>query len=435
MKVWGLFFCESRAKTMHMIDLTDKKILLIISGGIAAYKALELIRLLKGKGAEIQCILTKGGAQFITPLSVSALTGEKCYTDLWDLNDESEMGHIRLSRDNDLIVVAPASADIMAKIAHGLADDLASTTLLACNKPVMIAPAMNPAMWENTATQANIETLRQRGFIFSGPESGDMACGETGLGRLRAPEDILQDIQSFFLNESMPKPLSGKTVLVTAGPTYEAIDPVRFIGNHSSGKQGYAIAQALYDLGAKVTLVSGPTALDAPANINLVRVTSAKEMLTACKAALPYDIAICAAAVADWACDSVRPQKIKKQEGEENLTLNLIKNPDILKTLGHADAAHRPSLVIGFAAETEHTAENAQKKLYSKNADAIIANTVNSSQSVFGADENEVYVIDHSNIDGQKWCKSAKTEIALQLAQYCAKALANKDNKNSDKAA
>lgn len=418
-----------------MTELKDKKILLIISGGIAAYKSLELIRLLKSEGVKLQTILTKGGAQFITPLSVSSLTGEKTYTDLWDLNDESEMGHIRLSRDNDLIVIAPASADLMAKMAHGLADDLASTTLLASNKPVMIAPAMNPMMWENKATQANIKTLKSRDFIFSGPESGDMACGETGLGRLRAPEDILNDIKSFFLSEDAgDKPLKGKKALVTSGPTYEAIDPVRFIGNHSSGKQGLAIAEALAKLGADVTLISGPTSLPAFKSGTQINVTSAKEMLKASEQNLPCDIAICAAAVADWACDSIHPQKMKKQEGQDKLSLNLVKNPDILKTLGTLPSNQRPSIVIGFAAETENVLENAASKLERKKADAIIANAVNAFDSVFGADHNEVYVIDHSQNSGQKWPKSSKSDIARQLAAYCALAL-NKNKDGHDKAA
>ena len=391
--------------------LKDKNILLIISGGIAAYKTLELIRLIRKNNGHVRCVLTKGGAQFVTPLSVSALSENKVYDDLWSLTDETEMGHIRLSRENDLIVIAPASADIMAKMAHGLANDLASTTLLASNKPVLIAPAMNPEMWNHPATQANAKTLKERGVMFIGPASGDTACGEVGKGRMSEAEEIFSAITDFFFE----KPLKGKSAIVTSGPTYEAIDPVRFIGNRSSGKQGTAIACALRDVGADVTLITGPTNIPAPQGIETINITSAAEMLKACEGALPSDIAICAAAVGDWAPAKVAPQKMKKTKGGDTLDISLIKNPDILHTI--ANHKKRPALVIGFAAETENLENNAKAKLKSKGCDWIIANEVGASEKgnekTFGADENQICFITQDKYE--RWNRMSKIDVAKEL--------------------
>ncbi len=366
------------------MNLTHKKILLIISGGIAAYKSLDLIRQIKKAGGDVQCVLTKAGAEFVTPLSVSALSENKCYMDLWDLTDESEMGHIRLSREADLVVVAPATANIIAKITHGMADDLATTTLLATNKPVMIAPAMNPCMWGNQATQDNIKTLRKRGFTILDPQIGEMACGETGQGRMVEPDDIMNAINDFFFKD---KPLAGKHVLVTSGPTFEPIDPVRFIGNRSSGKQGHAIACALRDQGANVTLVSGPTALPDPNGLKTIHVETAVEMMNACQG--NYDIAVCAAAVADYGVKH-HDQKQKKSNGA--LDIELTENPDILQTI--STSKNRPSIVIGFAAETENLVQHAKEKLLKKSCDAIVANQVgNKDNPVFGSDTTSIYWI------------------------------------------
>lgn len=404
--------------------LTDKKILLIISGGIAAYKSLELIRLLKKNGASVRCILTKAGEQFITPLSVASLSQEKVYTDLWSLTDETEMGHIRLSRECDLIVVAPASADIMAKTAHGLANDLASTTLLASNAPVLFAPAMNPEMWDNPATQANIETLKNRGYHFSGPASGEMACGETGLGRMNEPEAILQDITDFFSDA----PLAGRKAIVTSGPTYEPIDPVRFLGNRSSGKQGHAIATSLKEAGADVTLITGPTQMPDPIGVNTVHIETAQDMLNACQSALPADIAVCAAAVSDWTPVQAHTQKIKKKNASDAPNLELTQNPDILKTISTHDTM-RPALVVGFAAETENLENNASKKLTSKGCDWIIANEVGMNsqgqEKTFGSDENQIYFLSHNGIE--KWKRASKVQIAHTLVQHIIKHMDNND--------
>ncbi|MCC7305802.1 MAG: bifunctional phosphopantothenoylcysteine decarboxylase/phosphopantothenate--cysteine ligase CoaBC [Alphaproteobacteria bacterium] len=388
-----------------MQNFENKRILLIISGGVAAYKALELIRLIKKQKGQLRAILTQGGSQFITPLSISSLTGEQTYTDLWSLKDETEMGHIRLSREADLIVIAPASANMIAKMAHGLADDLASTTLLASDKPVLIAPAMNQQMWAHPATQDNLKKLKERGVLQIGPNPGEMACGEEGLGRMAEPEEILGAIQSFFFE----RPLKGYKALVTAGPTFEPIDPVRFIGNRSSGKQGYAIAEALRDAGADVTLVSGPTALPAPAGMNIVNVQSAAEMLKACEAALPVDIAVCAAAVADWTPSTPQTHKIKKRKDESAPVLQLKENPDILKTI--SNHKKRPKLVIGFAAETENLIENAKAKLKSKSCDWILANDV--SGDTFGGEENHLYLITRSG--SEDWKRRSKKDMARTL--------------------
>lgn len=388
--------------------MKNKSVLLIISGGIAAYKTLELIRLLKKAGAQVRCILTAGGAQFVTPLSVSALSENPCYTDLFSLKDEAEMGHIRLTREADLIVVAPASANMLAKMAHGLADNLATTTLLATdqNTPVFVAPAMNPEMWGHRATQENVETLKKRGVRFIGPVAGEAACGETGMGRMAEPTEIFAQ-----LDTQKDKPLAGKTALVTAGPTYEPLDPVRFIGNRSSGKQGYAIAQALHDAGAAVTLVTGPTALPAPGNINTIRIETATEMLDSCQKSLPVDIVVCAAAVADFTPTTTYGQKIKKDKNKKPEAIELKENPDILQILSRP-GPRRPSLVIGFAAETENLLDNARAKRLKKGCDWILANDV-AAENVFGADENHVYLITSSGT--QEWQKTTKRGIAQKL--------------------
>ena len=391
--------------------LANRRILLIISGGIATYKSLELIRRLRQAGAKVRCVLTKGGAQFVMPLSVAALSEDTVYSDLWSLTDEAQMGHIRLSREADLVVVAPASANIMAQMAHGLAEDLATTVLLATDKPVMIAPAMNVMMWQHAATQANIVMLKQRGINFIGPAKGEMACGEVGDGRMSEVADILAAIQDFFL---IPGPLSGKRALVTSGPTFEPIDPVRFIGNRSSGKQGMALALALYQQGAKVTLVTGPTHLPDPAGITTVHVQTAREMLAACEAALPVDIAICAAAVADWRTADMANEKIKK--GATQPQLDLVENPDILATLSQA-GSRRPKLVIGFAAETENLAEHAARKLERKKCDWLVANDVSGGKAFDGID-NQVTLFQRDGsgqIIAEAWPLQSKDAIARQL--------------------
>ena len=371
--------------------LTGKKILLIISGGIAAYKSLELIRLFKKSGANVKCVVTNGGAQFVTPLSVAALSEEDVYTDLFSLKDETEMGHIRLSREADLIVIAPASANLIAQMAYGLAEDLASTTLLASNRPIMICPAMNPMMWEHKATQENLNTLEKRdGIQIIQPADGLMACGETGTGRMREPEEVLAAVTEHFQKD---KPLAGLSAIVTSGPTFEAIDPVRFIGNRSSGKQGHAIASALASAGASVTLVAGPVHVPDPDGVKTTHIESAREMLAECENALPADIAICVAAVSDWRVKDYTDQKIKKGADKSPPTLELVENPDILKTI--SNHAKRPQLVIGFAAETQNLNDNASAKLKSKNCDWIIANNVAKNDS-FANDKNQVTLIAHN---------------------------------------
>lgn len=348
---------------------SQKSVLLIIGGGIAAYKTLELIRLLSKLGIGCCCILTRAAEEFVTPLSVASLSGDKVYTDLFSLTDEAEMGHIQLSRSADLVVVAPATADLMSKMASGMASDLATTALLATDKPVMIAPAMNVRMWQHPATQRNLQTLIGDGVMIVGPEDGDMACGEFGPGRLSEPEQIAKSISDFFEPDSA-KPLRGRKILVTAGPTREPIDPVRYIANRSSGKQGYAIADALAALGADVTLISGPTRLDASSNVTLRAVESAQEMLLACEETLPVDVAVFAAAVADWRVNNEASQKIKKQAGALPV-LSLTENPDILATVS-GSTSNRPALVIGFAAETENIVENGKTKLRKKDATGLL---------------------------------------------------------------
>lgn len=392
------------------MSLADKNILLIISGGIAAYKSLDLIRQLKKNGASVRCILTKGGEQFVTPLSVAALSENQVYSDLFSLKDETEMGHIRLTREADLVIVAPASANMIAKMAHGYADDLASTTLLASNTPVLIAPAMNHVMWTSDATQTNIQTLLARGVQMIGPDVGDMACGEFGPGRMSEPQTILEAATKFF----SVKPLAGLKAIVTSGPTYEPIDPVRFIGNRSSGKQGHAIAAALRDAGADVTLIAGPVSIPAPHGVKTVSVETADQMLAASLGALPADIAVCAAAVADWKTEKQLDQKMKKRADTTQPGLTLVQNPDILQTL--STHAKRPKLVVGFAAETENLVESAKSKLQAKKCDWIVGNSVHSKVgNVFGSDQNEVILI--TNTAQTPWPPQSKDQVARKLVE------------------
>ena len=398
--------------------LQDKRVLLIIGGGIAAYKSLDLIRRLRERGVQLRAILTGAGSQFITPLSVASLTGEKAYTDLFSLTDEAEMGHIRLSREADLVLVVPATADLMASMAHGIARDLATTTLLATDKPVMIAPSMNMQMWAHPATQRNLRTLEADGVLRVGPGSGDLACGEVGDGRLAEVMDIVGAVETFFKASARAgdRPLAGRRALVTAGPTHEPIDPVRYIANRSSGKQGYAIAQALAALGAETTLVSGPTTLPDPADVFTVRVDSAREMLAACEAALPADVAVCVAAVADWRMADDSRQKIKKNGGAPP-TLKLVENPDILATLS-GRANDRPLLVVGFAAETENVVTHAQAKRLKKACDWIVANDVSPATGIMGGDENTIHLVTAAGVED--WPRASKSEVARLLARRIA---------------
>lgn len=403
--------------------ISDKRILLIIGGGVAAYKSLELIRRLRERGAHVRTILTKGGAEFITPLSVASLSGEKVYTDLFSLTDEAEMGHIRLSREADLVLVAPATADLIAKMAAGQADDLASTALLATDKPVMIAPAMNVQMWSHPATQRNVHTLRDDGVLQVGPGRGDLACGEEGQGRLADVPEILEGVENFFKGDEtrLHAPpdvghiLKGKRALVTAGPTHESLDPIRYIGNRSSGRQGYAIAKALTDLGAETVLISGPTHLSDPPGVRVIRVETAGQMLEAVTAALPADVAVFAAAVADWRVKAVEGQKIKKGDKAPQITLE--ENPDILSTVAGMEE-DRPNLVIGFAAETENVIENARKKRDKKNCDWIVANDVSAPHGAMGGGENAVHLI--TGEGEEDWPLTGKAEIAARLAERIA---------------
>ncbi len=392
-----------------MTVLAGKRILLVVSGGIAAYKTLELIRRLRERAASVRCVLTAGGAQFVTPLSLAALSEQKVHSELFSLTQESEMGHIRLSREADLVVVAPASADLLAKMAHGRADDLASTVLLATDKSVLVAPAMNVRMWEHAATQANLKTLTERGVRVVGPNEGDMACGEYGMGRMAEADQILAAIESFFAIDAR---LSGRRALVTSGPTYEAIDPVRYLANRSSGRQGHAVAQALARLGAETTLVTGPTRLADPAGVQVVHIESAEEMLTACQEALPVEVAVCAAAVSDWRVKQASGQKLKKNGGGPP-ELALIANPDILACLSAAGNM-RPRLVVGFAAETEKVVENAKAKLKSKGCDWILANDVSAQSGTFGGAENTIHLIEAGVVE--PWPRMAKEEVAERLA-------------------
>ena len=390
-----------------------KRVLLIVSGGIAAYKSLEVIRRLRERGIAVRCILTAGGAQFVTPLSLSAISGDKVYGELFSLTDEAEMGHIQLSRDADLLLVAPATADILARMAQGLANDLATTALLATDKPVMVAPSMNVRMWTHPATQANLASLKAHGTLFVGPNEGDMACGEYGPGRLAEPDEIVAAVERFFHSGSR---LEGVRALVTSGPTHEAIDPVRYIANRSSGKQGHAIAQALADLGADTTLVSGPTSLPDPERVRVKHVRSAEEMLAACLDSLPSDVAVCAAAVADWKVAAAANQKLKKGEGAPP-SLTLTANPDILARLAQP-GAQRPDLVIGFAAETEKVIEHATAKRERKGCDWILANDVSAESGTFGGDDNSIHLI--SADTNESWPRMSKRQVAACLAERVA---------------
>jgi phosphopantothenoylcysteine decarboxylase/phosphopantothenate--cysteine ligase len=392
-------------------SLSGRRILLIIGGGIAAYKSLELIRRLRERGASVRAIMTQAAGEFVTPLSVSSLTEDVVYQSLFDLTQESEMGHIQLSRDADLLVVVPATADLMAKMATGLASDLATTALLATDKPVLVAPAMNVRMWEHAATQRNIVTLKGDGIHFVGPNDGDMACGEFGSGRMAEPMEIVAAIEAQLANPA-DRPLSGRSALVTSGPTHEPIDPVRYIANRSSGKQGHAIAAALARLGADTTLIAGPTSQADPAGVHVKHVETAREMLAACEAALPTDIAICTAAVADWRVDQSTNQKMKKNGGAPP-ALALVENPDILKTISRHDS-HRPALVIGFAAETENVVDYAQAKRGRKGCDWIVANDVSPGTGIMGGDMNSVHLIT-ADIH-EDWPSMSKTDVAQRLA-------------------
>jgi phosphopantothenoylcysteine decarboxylase/phosphopantothenate--cysteine ligase len=398
--------------------LSGKRVLLIISGGIAAFKALELIRLLRKDGCDVTCVLTDNGGQFVTPLSLQALSESHVYSDLFSLTDESEMGHIQLSRAADLVVVAPATANILAKMAGGLADDLASTVLLATDKPVLVAPAMNVRMWLHPATQANMATLERRGVHVVQPTEGAMACNEFGPGRLAEPPEILAAIARLLTPSA--RPLAGRHALVTSGPTHEPIDPVRYIANRSSGRQGHAIAGALAALGARVTLIAGPVTVPDPPGITVKHVESARDMLDACQSALPADIAVFAAAVADWHVETTSKGKIKKRPGAAPPTLSLVPNPDILATIAAAGPA-RPRLVIGFAAETDDLMENAQGKLRRKNADWIVANDVSPETEIMGGSENAVHIVSAAGIE--TWPRLVKDEVAHRLAQRIADAL------------
>ena len=391
--------------------MTDSRnILLIVSGGIAAYKALDLIRRLSERKIGVQCILTAAGSKFVTPLSLSALTGRKVYTNLFSLTDELEMGHIRLSREADLVVVAPATANFIAKAANGIGDDLATTVLLASDKPALFVPSMNTKMWQHPATQRNLKQLVSDSAQFLPPNDGDLACGEVGTGRMAETMQIVDRIETLlgYKEES----LASINALVTSGPTYEPIDPVRYIGNHSSGKQGHAIAQALVRYGAKVTLVTGPTHEPDPTGANIVRITTAKEMMEACIGCLPVDVAVFAAAVGDWRIGSTATEKIKR--GEAPKSLELIENEDILKHISLPNNK-RPKLVIGFAAETENIVENATNKRLAKGCDWILANNVSSDKNVFGGMDNKVHLIDESG--AEEWPLTSKTALASRLAE------------------
>ena len=395
--------------------MRGKSVLLIIGGGIAAYKSLDLIRRLAERGVKARAILTRAGAEFVTPLSVAALTGEKVCSDLFSLTDESEMGHIELSRSADLVVVAPATADLMGKLAGGLASDLASTTLLATDKRILMAPAMNVRMWQSPSVRRSAETLARDGVLFVGPNEGEMACGEFGPGRMAEPLEIVAAIEQAL--KVRGGPLDGFKALVTAGPTQEPLDPVRFIANRSSGKQGYAIADALAAAGADTVLVSGPVDIAAPSHVRLVKVTTAREMLAACEAELPADIAVMSAAVADWRPDIAAGSKIKKDADHRIPALRLVENPDILATLGHHKS--RPRLVVGFAAETDDILAHAIAKRKRKNADWIVANDVSangSGESVMGGERNQVHLI--TATAQESWPEMKKAEVARRLVQH-----------------
>ena len=410
-----------------MTSLSHKRVLLIVGGGIAAYKALDLVRRLRERGAEVRAVLTPAAHHFVTPLSLASLTGAKVNEDLFSLTDEAEMGHIELSRSADLLVVAPASADLLAKMAGGVANDLASTLLLATDKRVLVAPAMNLRMWLHPATERNVAALRRDGVLFVGPEDGDMACGEYGPGRMSEPRAIVAAIEQALTGDTtIPLPpetasravpegrLRGRRVVVTSGPTHEPIDPVRYIANRSSGKQGHAIAQAAAAAGARVTLVTGPVTLPDPPGVDTIHVETAREMLNAVERALPADVFVAAAAVADWRVDAEATGKIKKGSAPAP-ALTLVENPDILATIARRTAG-RPALVVGFAAETEHLLENAQAKLIRKGCDLIVANDVSPSTGIMGGDSNSVILLSHAG--RQAWPKMNKEAVAQRLVDH-----------------
>jgi phosphopantothenoylcysteine decarboxylase / phosphopantothenate---cysteine ligase len=406
-------------------SLDGKRILLIIGGGIAAYKSLALIRLISKADGNVRCIVTKAGQEFVTPLSVSSLSGDKVYTDIFSLTDEAEMGHIELSRDADLLVVAPATADLMAKMANGLCNDLASTALLATDKPVLVVPAMNVRMWLHEATRRNVARLRADGISILGPNEGDMACGEFGPGRMAEPGEIFEAVQNMLTADNA---LAGKKFIVTSGPTRESIDPVRYIANRSSGKQGHAIADALARHGAEVVLVSGPVAIPDPVGLRAIHVESAKEMLAACKGELPADGMICVAAVSDWGVAHMASQKIKKNSDKDSPDIQLEQNPDILATIAGMRKG-RPELVVGFAAETENIKANADAKRKRKNCDWIVANDVSPEDGVLGTGvmggaENTVTLMTRDG--AESWPKMSKSEVARHLASRIADHLTRK---------
>jgi phosphopantothenoylcysteine decarboxylase/phosphopantothenate--cysteine ligase len=396
--------------------MRGKSILLIISGGIAAYKTLDLIRRLRERGASVRAVLTKAAQEFVTPLSVSVLCGSKAFTDLFDLKDECEIGHIRLSREADLIIVAPATANILARMANGLGNDLATTVLLAADKPILTAPAMNWKMWENPATQRNIAQLGNDGVHYVGPNEGVMACNEQGIGRMAEVNEILAAADS-LLKMPEDKPLSGLHVLITAGPTHEPIDPIRYIANRSSGKQGFALAASAVRLGARVTLITGPVYLPAPYGITVVPVHTARDMLAATENALPADIAVFAAAVADWRASHSHKEKVKK--GKQTPSLTLVENPDILASIAKRKV-DRPALVIGFAAETENILAHAKRKLSAKGCDWIVANDVSTGKGVMGGSDNQIHLVTNKGVEN--WPLMQKEAVAEELmhraAQY-----------------
>jgi phosphopantothenoylcysteine decarboxylase/phosphopantothenate--cysteine ligase len=398
-----------------------RRVLLIIGGGIAAYKSLDLIRRLKEHGLAVRCILTRAAQEFVTPLAAGALSAERVFTDLFDLTTEFDVGHIRLAREADLIVVAPATADLLAKMAGGHADDLASTVLLATDRPVLVAPAMNPRMWEHPATRRNLARLAGDGVAVVGPNAGEMAeAGEAGIGRMAEPLEIAAAALPLLGKDDRDKPLAGRRMIVTSGPTHEPIDPVRYIANRSSGKQGHAIAAAAAAAGADVTLVSGPVNLPDPLGVNTVKIETAQEMFAAVTAALPADVAVFAAAVADWRVDQPNANKIKKQAGGSP-TLGLVENPDILSAVAH-DANIRPCLVIGFAAETEHIIEHAKAKLARKGCDWIVANDVSATSGVMGGDRNTVHLVTAQGVES--WPPQSKEQVAHALVARIADVLA-----------
>ena len=403
------------------LPLSGKRILLIVSGGIAAYKSLDLIRRLRERGASVRCVMTKAATQFVTEMAVGAISGGQVFTDLFDRASEHDIGHIRLSREADLIVVAPVTADLMAKMANGLADDLASAVLLATDKPVLVAPAMNPAMWSNPATRRNVGTLKADGIRFIGPNAGEMAeSGEAGTGRMAEPLEIVAAVAELL--DDGPKPLQGLKAVVTSGPTHEPIDPVRYIANRSSGRQGHAIAEALAKAGADVTLVSGPVSIADPAGVSVIHVETARQMLEAVENALPVDIAVMVAAVADWRTLGTADQKMKKKAGSGPPMLELTENPDILRTVGHLEK--RPRLVVGFAAETEKVETHARAKLERKGADWIVANDVSPETGIMGGDRNAVKLLTREGVE--EWPDLPKQEVATRLVARIAQAFAER---------